>query len=79
MAGIAVVHADHIRIPAGDLHAVRMRIAVVHDNRKVQLTRQLHLAGKYNLLPRARARVLLPVIVKADLADGADLAFVLRQ
>ncbi len=79
VAGIAVVHADHIRIPTGDLHAVGVRIAVMHDDREVQCTRQLHLAGKYNLLPRTRTLVFFPVIVKPNFADGANLAFVLCQ
>ena len=51
----------------------------MHDDREVQCTRQLHLAGEYNLLPRTRTLVFFPVIVKTNFADGANLAFVLCQ
>ena len=48
-----------------------MRGAVVHDDGERKLLRERELRAEDLLLPLPR-RVLLPVVIKADLADGND-------
>ena len=79
MTGIAVIYSDHIGIAARDLHAVGVGIAVMDNNRQLQLARQLHLTGENNLLPCARMLFLLPVIIQTDLSDGTDTRLALRE
>ena len=52
--------------------AVGMGLPVVDDHRQVQLLRQVHLVPEDLLLKRP-GRVLLPVVVQADLPDGHRL------
>src|SRR5699024_10094946 len=78
-ARIAVVHAGHVRIAPRDLQTVRVRVAVVHDDRLAQIARQLHLPREYNLLPRAGALVLFPIVVQPDLPDRAHLGLIAGQ
>ena len=65
----AMEHAGHTLIPTRDPKAVGMCVAIVHDNRLAQFACQLHLSGKHDLLPRAGALVLFPIVVQPDLAD----------
>ena len=70
-AGVAVEHAAHIRELLYDGKRVGVRVAVVHDDGERKLLRERELRAEDLLLPLFR-RVLLPVVVKADLANGDD-------
>ena len=50
-----------------------MRLAVVDADGKPELTREIELAHEDRTLQRTPLLVLLPIIVKPDLADGDDL------
>ena len=51
---------------------VGVRVAVVDNNRQVQLLRERELIAQHPLLEVPR-RVLLPMVIQSDLADGDDL------
>ena len=65
-------HTAHSGKFLHDGKTVGVRLAVVHDDGEVQLLRQRELIAQYPLLKLSR-RVLLPVVVQPDLADGNDL------
>ena len=64
-------HAAQPRIVAHDAQAVAVRLAVMHDDRQIQLECKLQLRAEHPLLLCLCGCV--PVIVQPDLADGADL------
>ena len=64
-------HTAQLRIVAHDAQAVAVRLAVMHDDRQIQLERKLQLRAEHPLLLCLCGGV--PVIVQPDLADGADL------
>ena len=65
-------HTAHSGKFLHDGKTVGVRLAVVHDDGKVQLLRQRELIAQHPLLKLPR-RVLLPVVIQPDLADGNDL------
>ena len=65
-------HAAHRGELLHDGKAVRVRIAVMDNNREIQLLRERKLGAEHLLLKLPR-RILLPVVVQPDLPDGNDL------
>ena len=64
-------HTAQLRIVAHDAQTVTVRLAVMHDDRQIQLERKLQLRAEHPFLLCLCGCV--PVIIQPDLADGADL------
>ena len=65
--------ADALALFLEDGERVAVGVAVVDADGHVQLTREVELADEDAALEFAPFRILFPVIVEADLADGDDL------